>query len=39
LGAWFCGRLPGHKARIKLMLALGAAGDMASARRLMEEGA
>jgi L-asparaginase len=39
LGAWFCGRLPGHKARIKLMLALGAAGGMDAARRLMEEGA
>jgi L-asparaginase len=39
LGVWFCGRLPGHKARIKLMAALGAAGDMAEARQLMEEGA
>lgn len=39
MGAWFCGWLPGHKARIKLMLALGAGGGMAAARRLMEEGA
>lgn len=39
MGVWFCGRLPGHKARIKLMLALGAAGSGADARGLMEDGA
>lgn len=37
-GVWFCGRLPGHKARIKLMAALGSAAGRDEARRLMEEG-
>lgn len=36
-GAWFCGRLPGHKARIKLMAALGLAGTRDTARSLMED--
>jgi len=38
-GAWFCGRLPGHKARIKLMVALGASASLAEARIRVEEDA
>jgi len=37
-GAWFCGWLPGHKARIKLMAALGAVDEAGQARPLMEDG-
>ncbi|HNY42968.1 MAG TPA: asparaginase [Bryobacteraceae bacterium] len=36
-GVWFGGRLPGHKARIKLMAALGAADGLAEAKLLMED--
>ena len=39
LGVWFCGRLPGHKARIKLMVALGASASMAEARMKVEDDA
>ena len=38
-GAWFCGRLPGHKARIRLMAVLGASASMEEARARMEDGA